>query len=84
MEGSARDEKRGLEATRTLQDHGSSAVVFHQLDVTDPAIIASLTKFIKTKYGKLDILVNNVGVGGLFVDWKALAALKIRGGALII
>ena len=31
--------------------------MFHQLDVTHPATIASLADFIKTKFGKLDILV---------------------------
>ncbi|KAG8641178.1 hypothetical protein MANES_13G116632v8 [Manihot esculenta] len=78
----ARDEKKGLQATRKLQEHGLSDVVFHQLDVTDTASIASLAKFINTKFGKLDILVNNAGVGGLFVDWNLLEAFKARGGAL--
>ncbi len=55
----ARDEKRGLEAVEKLKECGVSDehVVFHQLDVADPASIASLADFIKIKYGKLDILV---------------------------
>jgi (+)-neomenthol dehydrogenase len=54
----ARDEKRGLEAVEKLKQSGlSGQVVFHQLDVTDPASIASLAHFIKTQFGKLDILV---------------------------
>jgi (+)-neomenthol dehydrogenase len=51
----ARDEKKGLEAVQKLRDSGH--ILFHQLDVSDPSSIASLADFIKTKYGKLDILV---------------------------
>ena len=54
----ARDEKKGLEAAQKLRDSGlSDHVLFHQLDVADTASIACLADFIKTKYGKLDILV---------------------------
>ncbi|KAK7292635.1 hypothetical protein RJT34_15486 [Clitoria ternatea] len=54
----ARDEKRGLEAVDKLKHLAlSDQVVFHQLDVTDPASISSLANFIKTHFGKLDILV---------------------------
>ncbi|XP_041001558.1 (+)-neomenthol dehydrogenase-like [Juglans microcarpa x Juglans regia] len=65
----ARDEKKGLEAVEKLKDYGlSDQVVFHQLDVSDPASIASLADFIKAKFGKLDILVNNAGINGVKVD----------------
>jgi len=54
----ARDETRGLEAVEKLNESGlSDHVVFHLLDVMDPASIASLADFIKIQYGKLDILV---------------------------
>ncbi|KAK7274543.1 hypothetical protein RIF29_15637 [Crotalaria pallida] len=54
----ARDEKRGLEALETLKNSGLSALVlFHQVDVADAASVASLADFIKSKFGKLDILV---------------------------
>jgi len=54
----ARDEKRGIEAVEKLKEFGvSDQVVFHQLDVTDPRSIESLANFIKTQFGKLDILV---------------------------
>ncbi|KAG2725131.1 hypothetical protein I3760_01G052400 [Carya illinoinensis] len=71
----ARDEKRGLEALQKLQYSGlTDQVVFHQLDVSDPASITSFADFIKTQFGKLDILVNNAGVPGAIVDGDALAA----------
>lgn len=53
----ARDEKRGMEATSSLHELGFSSVIFHQLDVVDPASIQSLAQFIRNQFGKLDILV---------------------------
>ncbi|CAL9018132.1 unnamed protein product [Prunus brigantina] len=56
----ALDDKMGLEAIEKLKECGlSNLVVFHQLDVTNTASIASLADFVKTQFGKLDILVNN-------------------------
>jgi len=55
----ARNEERGLEAVERLKEFGlSDFVVFHQLDVTDPSSVTSLAHFIKTRFGKLDILVS--------------------------
>ncbi|RDX65882.1 (+)-neomenthol dehydrogenase [Mucuna pruriens] len=54
----ARDEKRGHEAIERLKECGlSELVIFHQLDVTHSASIASLVHFVKTQFGRLDILV---------------------------
>ena len=56
----SRDEKRGLEAVETLRretEVSEQTLVFHQLDVTDPASITSLAQFVKAQFGKLDILV---------------------------
>ncbi|KAL4621848.1 hypothetical protein ACB092_06G257900 [Castanea dentata] len=65
----ARDEKKGLEAVQKLKDSGlSDLVLFHQLDVGNPANIASLADFINTRFGRLDILVNNAGIVGAIVD----------------
>ncbi|XP_056864712.1 (+)-neomenthol dehydrogenase-like [Raphanus sativus] len=75
----SRDEKRGLDAVETLrQETGVSdqSLVFHQLDVTDPASIKSLAQFVKNKFGKLDILINNAGVSGVIIDIDALRAGK--------
>ncbi|KAI5345514.1 hypothetical protein L3X38_013391 [Prunus dulcis] len=77
----ARDEKRGLEAFDKLKESGlTGQVVFHQLDVADPASVASLADFIKTQLGKLDILVNNAGIGGVRLDSDAFKASENSGG----
>ncbi|KAF3961575.1 hypothetical protein CMV_013824 [Castanea mollissima] len=61
----ARDVKRGTEAVETLKAAGYSDFGFHQLDVSDPVSISAFVNFIKTEFGKLDILVNNAAVNGL-------------------
>ncbi|XP_043693455.1 salutaridine reductase-like [Telopea speciosissima] len=71
----ARDEKRGVEAVEKLKGFGLADVVFHQLDVIDPASIASLAHFIKTQFGNLDILVNNAGISGIKLDDDSYGAL---------
>jgi len=54
----ARDERRGYEAIEILKECGlSELVLFHQLDVTHSASIYSLVDFVKTQFGRLDILV---------------------------
>ncbi|CAL2241611.1 unnamed protein product [Prunus armeniaca] len=88
----ARDEKRGLEAVEKLKESGlSGQVVFHQLDVANPASLAPLAEFIKTQFGKLDILktnivkqldsaqVNNAGIGGSTADPDAFRAVVESG-----
>ncbi|KAF8412284.1 hypothetical protein HHK36_000245 [Tetracentron sinense] len=52
----ARDEKRGIQAVENLKGSGFSDVVFHRLDVMDPSSIPSLEDFIRTNFGKLNIL----------------------------
>ncbi|XP_066347827.1 (+)-neomenthol dehydrogenase-like [Miscanthus floridulus] len=61
----ARDEKRGAAAVEELTDAGLSDVIFHQLEVTDAQSIAKLAGFLKARFGKLDILVNNAAIGGV-------------------
>lgn len=57
----ARREKEGQAAARTLQGEGLD-VRFHPLDVTEDASILRLRDFIRDQFGRLDLLVNNAGV----------------------
>ncbi|KAL1207172.1 Short-chain dehydrogenase/reductase 2b [Cardamine amara subsp. amara] len=73
----SRDEKKGLEAVETLKKElkiSDQNIVFHQLDVSDPVSVTSLAEFVKTQFGKLDILINNAGIGGVITDGDALIA----------
>ena len=54
----ARDEAKGAAAVEKLRDLGLSDVLFHQLDITDAPSIARIAEFLKTRFGKLDILVS--------------------------
>ena len=70
----ARDVKRGTEAVEKLKAAGYTDLIFQQLDVMDPTSISSLAKFIKTEFGKLDILVLNPTL----TTTKILILAKIR------
>ncbi|KAF6144975.1 hypothetical protein GIB67_013326 [Kingdonia uniflora] len=73
----ARNEMRGIAAVSSLVESGLTNVVFHQLDVCDPASLECLAKFVKSQFGTLDILVNNAGVSGVVVDVEGIRALNI-------
>ncbi|KAL2460716.1 (+)-neomenthol dehydrogenase [Abeliophyllum distichum] len=81
----ARAEKRGLEAVEKLREYGfSDNIIFHQLNVMDPSI-NSLAEFIKSQFGRLDILSGpappNPPLEGAIMDSDALRAL--RGGDVV-
>ncbi|CAL1357276.1 unnamed protein product [Linum trigynum] len=76
----ARDENRGIQAVDDLKsNHGVSPdnIVYHQLDVTDSSSISSLADFIKTQFGKLDILVNNAFFIGCIVNEAIVTSTPI-------
>jgi len=72
----ARDSERGTQAAAKLQELGVNAY-FIELDVTDQATIEATVQKITTEFGKLDVLVNNAGIGDRhkFTD-LSLADLK--------
>ncbi|XP_062145643.1 (+)-neomenthol dehydrogenase-like [Alnus glutinosa] len=72
----ARDVTRGNEAVEKLNAAGYSDVIFHQLDVGDKASISSFANFIKTQFGKLDILINNAGIAGAIINAEDREGVK--------
>ncbi|XP_076960378.1 short-chain dehydrogenase/reductase 1-like isoform X1 [Bidens hawaiensis] len=70
----SRNQSRGEEAVKKLKDSGVSYVDFHQLDITDPSSITSLAEFVQTRFGKLDILVNNAAESGIIIHEKEFVA----------
>ncbi|HEU4537598.1 MAG TPA: SDR family oxidoreductase [Polyangiaceae bacterium] len=61
----ARDLARGEAAAAALREGGADAVAA-RLDVTDAASVASLAGFVRERFGRLDVLVNNAGAS---FDW---------------
>jgi NAD(P)-dependent dehydrogenase (short-subunit alcohol dehydrogenase family) len=68
---SSRSLEDGLKSTEKLQSKGYH-VEYSQLDVIDQDSISDTYEFIRQKYGKLDVLVNNAGVhkSGTFAKIK--------------
>ncbi|KAI3800717.1 hypothetical protein L1987_28811 [Smallanthus sonchifolius] len=63
----SRNQSRGEESVEKLNVSSLSNVVFHQLDINDPSSIACLAEFVQTRFGKLDILINNAAEIGMII-----------------
>ncbi|CAN6279337.1 unnamed protein product [Urochloa humidicola] len=72
----ARNEKMGAEAVEKLRGLRLPDVVFHQLEITEAASAARLADFVRNKFGKLDVLVNNAGTMGVTMEVGDEAAAK--------
>ena len=59
---SARDVQRGEQAVRLLEQAGLSDINFIELDVTKQDNVTAAAQLIESRYGRLDILMNNAGV----------------------
>ena len=58
----SRTESKGMAAARSLEMDGAK-VLYHQLDVTDRESIAALAGDLSKLVPRLDVLVNNAGIG---------------------
>jgi NAD(P)-dependent dehydrogenase (short-subunit alcohol dehydrogenase family) len=58
----ARDRAKGVDAALKLQGEGLDVEAL-TLDVADAASIAAAAKDVENKFGRLDILINNAGIG---------------------
>src|SRR3989440_5948419 len=66
----SRDVNKGTAATHRLDPAGGD-VLYHQLDVTDRGSISALAKDLPGLASRLDVLVNNAGVGSWGADRRA-------------
>src|SRR5437879_14543 len=66
----SRDEKKGIAASQKLDPKGED-VLYHQLDITDRGSITALAMDLPGLASRLDVLVNNAGIGSWGADRRA-------------
>lgn len=80
------DEDGGCDTVALIEQNGGEAI-FMRTDVTDSAQIAALVDGVVERWGRLDVVVNNAGVGGRRVpakdypeeDWERTMAVNAGG-----
>lgn len=73
----ARDEGRGRAAVEKLKAEGADAR-FVKLDVTDRGTIQRAAEWIEKEFGRLDILINNAGIGEWGAKPSSVDLAKVR------
>jgi NAD(P)-dependent dehydrogenase (short-subunit alcohol dehydrogenase family) len=68
----SRDKKKGIAAVQGLDPNGGD-VLYHQLDITEGASISALATDLPSLAPRLDLLVNNAGIGSWGADRRASA-----------
>lgn len=83
--GANRNEKEGEAAAEEMRSKGLDAHC-HPVDVADKDSIAALFNYVKDKFGRLDILINNAGINRMKPileyqddDWNAVMNVDLRG-----
>ncbi len=84
LAGRRKDE---LDKTAAMAEAGGGRMLAHPTDVVDPASVAALFAATKDKFGRLDVLFNNAGMGAPPVDmedlpvetWKQVVDVNLTG-----
>src|SRR5262249_18154055 len=80
------DEKLGTQTVERIQGAGGEAIFLRQ-DVTEEARWAEIVTEIERRYGKLNVLVSNAGIGVAapsivdmtLADWRRQTAINLDG-----
>jgi NAD(P)-dependent dehydrogenase (short-subunit alcohol dehydrogenase family) len=70
----SRDEEKGRQAALDFSDR----LIVRQLDVTDEESIENALEFVRQAYGRLDVLINNAGLGASAFGEKRSALGKMK------
>jgi NAD(P)-dependent dehydrogenase (short-subunit alcohol dehydrogenase family) len=63
-----RDEERGAEVVAAINAAGPGEAVFYRADLASLAEVRALADRVKDRHGRLDLLINNAGIGGASND----------------
>lgn len=84
------NERDALDVAETVRSRGGEAFV-HQADVRNPSDVNVLIRTVESKWGRLDVLINNAGImrDGLAVrlseeDWDSVLDTNLKGPFLVI
>lgn len=70
----SRNLEKGLKASMSLSEN----VIVKQLDVTNEDSIAKLFEYVNSEIGKLDVLINNAGLGNANQNNPIISGIKSR------
>jgi NAD(P)-dependent dehydrogenase (short-subunit alcohol dehydrogenase family) len=81
----------GLEATASEVEGAGGSAVVHPTDVTDEDSVSALASMVEDRFGALDVLVNNSGIGGPsgrlweqdLEGWRETIAVNVEGVFLV-
>ncbi|GAC1406193.1 MAG: SDR family oxidoreductase [Chloroflexota bacterium] len=79
-----------LDDTAALATHADSALLAVPTDVSDPASVQALFARTRDEFGRLDLLVNNAGIGApgvpmedlSYAQWSAVVGVNLTGAFL--
>ncbi|MPT24312.1 MAG: SDR family NAD(P)-dependent oxidoreductase, partial [Starkeya sp.] len=83
---SYRNEAHREQASRWFAENEREQPLFVRLDVTDRADVAAFTEAARTRFGRVDVLINNAGIMPLSLmaslkveEWDRMVDVNIKG-----
>lgn len=74
------NDEAGKETLQNLQNkYGESKVMFQKCNVTSQDEMAAFFRSTKEKFGRLDVVINNAGIGGETTSWERTVDVNLKG-----